>query len=112
MPDEKNPNIINEIEKMINNIVEEILQKEKLAEEERCSVNLKSIADSSMEILQFDTSNPHLLSNTEFLQAWAMLRGKAEQTLRLIVVLLSLKEKYKISDFDFQLFLEGFDGKL
>jgi hypothetical protein len=41
-----------------------------------------------------------------------MLRVKAEQTLRLIVVLLSLKEKYKISDFDFQLFLEGFDGKL
>lgn len=66
---------------------------------------------NSNDIIDFDTHDPETLANPEFIMAWSIARKKSEEVVSLIQILLLIKKKYNISDFDFALILEGFDGE-
>jgi len=72
-------------------------------------LDLQEIAETSIAIMSFDTEDDSLITNSEFIKAWGIVRAKAEENIQLIKALLILKRKYKISDFDFHLLLENFD---
>lgn len=80
-----------------------------LTGEEVHSTDLKEMTDTSMAIMNFDTQEEELMSNPNFIKAWGIARVKAQENLRLILALLIIRKKYKISNFDMHLFLENFD---
>lgn len=72
-------------------------------------IDLKEIAHTSMAIIDFDTDDRDLITNSAFIKSWGIARTKAEENLKLIAAIILLKKKYKVSDFDFELILENFD---
>lgn len=80
-----------------------------LTGEELPAIDLGESTDTSMAIIKFDTNDDELIYNTSFVKAWGIARSKAQENLRLILALLLLKKKYKVTDLDMQLFLENFD---
>jgi hypothetical protein len=78
---------------------------------EGSKIDLTEIYSSSNDIIDFDTHDPETLANQEFIMAWGIARKKSEEVILLIKILLMMKKKYNVSDFDFALFLEGFDGE-
>ena len=72
-------------------------------------VDLKDAYDTSMEVLSFDTTEQALIENADFVKAFGIARVKSKEVLLLLNILLLLKKKCKISDFEFQLLLEGLD---
>jgi len=78
---------------------------------ETSKIDLVEMYSGSNDIIDFDTHDPETLANQEFIIAWGIARKKSEEVILLIKVLLAIKKKYNISDFDFALFLEGFDSE-
>lgn len=72
-------------------------------------INLKEIAETSMAIIDFDTDDEDLVTNSAFIKSWGIARSKSDENLKLITAIVLLKNKYKISDFEFELILENFD---
>ena len=72
-------------------------------------MDLNEIFISSKAIAEFDSTDEALINNAAFVMAWGLARQKSLQTMQMINALLLIKIKYKISDFDFELFLENFD---
>ena len=72
-------------------------------------LDLEEAAQTSMAIVEYDTEDEDLISNSAFIKSWGIARVKAIENLKLITALLILKKKYKVSQFDFQLLLENFD---
>lgn len=73
------------------------------------SVQLEDFCKTSFEILSFNSTEEALVKNADFVKAFGIARVKAKEVLVLANALLILKKKYKISDFDFLLLLEGLD---
>jgi hypothetical protein len=73
-------------------------------------MNLNDIFESSKDILYFDTDEKILLDNKSFIMAWGIARTKALENMQMVNALLLLKNKYKINDFEFELFLENVDA--
>jgi len=73
-------------------------------------MNLNDIFESSKDILYFDTDEKILLDNKSFIMAWGIARRKALENMQMVNALLLLKNKYKINDFEFELFLENVDA--
>jgi hypothetical protein len=72
-------------------------------------MNLMEIFESSKAVTEFDTNDEKLLENNSFIMAWGIARKKSLENMQLIYALLIMKKKYKISDFEFELFLENID---
>jgi hypothetical protein len=72
-------------------------------------MNLMEIFESSKAVTEFDTNDEKLLENNSFIMAWGITRKKSLENMQLIYALLIMKKKYKISDFEFELFLENID---
>ena len=72
-------------------------------------MNLDNIFESSKDLINFETEDPELLTNENFLLAWGLLVKKCKENIELIRSLLLLQKKYKITDLDFALILEDFD---
>ena len=88
-------------------IVKEVVKI--LIGDQAMSIKIEEIINTSIEILSFDTTEQALVDNIEFVKAFGIARVKAKEVLLLSNALLVLRKKYKVSDFDFQLLLEGFD---
>ena len=69
-------------------------------------MDLMEIFESSKAVTEFDTNDEKLLENNSFIMAWGIARKKSLENMQLIYALLIMKKKYKISDFEFELFLE------
>jgi hypothetical protein len=72
-------------------------------------MDLMEIFESSKAVTEFDTNDEKLLENNSFIMAWGIARKKSLENMQLIYALLIMKKKYKISDFEFELFLENID---
>lgn len=71
--------------------------------------DFKESVENSMSILDFQVTDQALLINDQFIMAWEIARKEAIDKLILAKILYTIRRKYNISDFDFQLLLEGFD---
>jgi hypothetical protein len=74
-------------------------------------MDLNDILKTSADVIDFNTSDKKLVENNEFMMAWGIARTKAMQTIFLINAISLIKNKYNISDFELQLFLENFDER-
>ena len=72
-------------------------------------MDLMEIFESSKAVTEFDTNDEKLLENNSFIMAWGIARKKSLENMQLIYALLIMKKKYKIRDFEFELFLENID---
>lgn len=73
------------------------------------SVDLEKAVRTSFDVLNFDTDDEKLLTNLEFVQAFGIARVKSEELLKIARTLLFIKKKYKISDFELHVLLQGLD---
>lgn len=73
-------------------------------------MDLVELFGASKAIVDFDTEDKKLLNNKSFIMAWGIARTKSLENMQLINALLLLKKKYKINDFEFELFLENVDA--
>ena len=73
--------------------------------------DLKESVQTSMAVLEYDVTDIALTDNPDFVKSWGIARVKCKEVLTLANALLILKKKYDISDFDFELMLQGFDEK-
>lgn len=74
-------------------------------------MDLTEIFATSKAVAEFDTTEESLINNSAFIMAWGIARQKSLQTMQMINALLLMKQKYNISDLDFELFLENFDER-
>ena len=72
-------------------------------------MDLNDVLKTSADVIDFNTSDKKLVENNEFMMAWGIARKKALENIRLAEALLIIKKKYKITDFDFELYLENID---
>lgn len=64
---------------------------------------------NSMEILDFQLTEKALVDNEHFIMAWEIARKEAVDKLEMSKIIFTMKRKYDISDFDFELLIQGFD---
>ena len=97
------------------NLFFQLLNAKKLLKEtlfpDASSINLAEIYSSAEDIMNFDTHDPETLDNKEFIIAWGLARQKSSEVKMLIELIMTMKDKYKVTDFDFALLLEGFNEK-
>lgn len=72
-------------------------------------MDLVEIFVASKAIIDFNINEKTLLDNESFLMAWSIAKKKALENIQLVNILLLLKKKYKINEFEFQLLLENLD---
>ena len=71
--------------------------------------NFKESVENSMSILDFKIVDEALKTNYSFNMAWEIARKEAMDKLVLAKIIYTMRRKYNIQDFDFELLLEGFD---
>ena len=71
--------------------------------------DFKNSVENSMTILDFKITEKGLSGNDSFMMAWGIVKQEALDKLIMAKIIYAMRKKYNVSDFEFELLLEGFD---